>query len=319
MNVFITKHKGNALDGSIKPRNDLAKALNINTINVPYKEHVESIDSILKVLNGVDSLYFQYPIYNTGINVLKTIRETYPKLNIVGIIHDIDSIRFYGQEFSSNSPEFNDFLMMDTLIVGSERVKMQILSSGYTGSIIVHGMWANIPEDIETDGLPIVYAGNLSLEKSGFLINPKYENIIKKYVSIFGKINQGMGDVINYNYIGALNNEFLVKYIRNTRNFEYGLIWDEPFGVDHTSWSDYNALNMPAKLSMYIRAGIPVIVKSNTRAAEIVEKYKIGVIIDSIEDIENVINNNDIRYSMLANNVFDMSKYIKNGESFFMS
>lgn len=311
---FVSVHKNKfGVDGSIKPRNDIADSLKgFVKVDVPYTEHVESIDGIIKILSTPNPMFFvQYPLYNTGLDVLHEIKNRVNNIKIFGIIHDIDSVRFHGTPFTSESPEMKDFKIMDGLYVSSKIIKQDIIKAGYDKPIIVHGPWVNKFDPFERGS--ILYAGNLNSEKAGFLLNDKYST---ELLSVYGNVSEDIKSIKEKGFYKGITDNGVLITLGNMFNF--GLVWDE--GVDGaTTWSQYNMVNMPAKLSLYLRAGLPVIVRKNTRASEIVVKYKLGFAIDSLEELDWIIskyNQNTEDWWKLKKNVTEAQQKIQLGQSF---
>lgn len=318
---FVSVHKNKkGFDGSIKPRNDIANSLKgFIKVDVPYTEHVESIDSIIDLLSTSNPvLFLQYPLYNTGLDVLREIERRVKNIKIIGIIHDIDSVRFYGLPFTSDSPEMKDFVLMDSMYVSSEKVKQDIIKAGYKGTILVHGPWVN-HTIVQDEGLKlgnVVYAGNLNKEKAGFLLSDKYQDIVNNNLVVYGNYQDDMSEIGKLrSYIGKTTDNFLV-YASNMFNF--GLVWDE--GIDgNTTWSEYNSVNMPAKLSLYLRMGIPVIARKNTRASEIIEKYNLGLTINNLKEIKEIdkkYNQDTELWWQLKESVVKAQHMVQMGQSF---
>lgn len=318
---FVSVHKNKkGFDGSIKPRNDIANSLKgFIKVDVPYTEHVESIDSIVDLLSTSNPvLFLQYPLYNTGLDVLREIERRVKNIKIIGIIHDIDSVRFYGSPFTSDSPEMKDFVLMDSMYVSSEKVKQDIIEAGYKGTILVHGPWVN-HTIVQDEGLKlgnVVYAGNLNKEKAGFLLSDKYQDIVNNNLVVYGNYQDDMSKIGKLrSYIGKTTDNFLV-YASNMFNF--GLVWDE--GIDgNTTWSEYNSVNMPAKLSLYLRMGIPVIARKNTRAGEIIEKYNLGLTINNLKEIKEIdkkYNQDTELWWQLKESVVKAQHMVQMGQSF---
>jgi hypothetical protein len=96
----------------------------------------------------------------------------------------------------------------------------------------------------------------------------------------------------------------------------FGLVWDGP-EIDRCTgrFGDYLAYNSPHKLSLYIMAGIPVIVPGMSASAVLVTKYGIGVTINSLAEIETVINNiSDDAYQAMVDNTRSLAARISEGK-----
>src|SRR3989344_1989282 len=107
--------------------------------------------------------------------------------------------------------------------------------------------------------------------------------------------------------------------------YNYGVI----FRFIESSEADLNPgrvkTDMSSRMISYIEAGLPIIVnKQNEYMAKIVNKYKIGIVIDNFQDLKNIrkiIEQKD--YYNLQKNIkkvqekFKLSKQIKNIELFY--
>ena len=66
----------------------------------------------------------------------------------------------------------------------------------------------------------------------------------------------------------------------------------------------YNQFNNPTKLSMYLAAGIPVIVPSKTYHASLVEKHGIGLVVDDLNDMDTIFSSMTAQdYQKMVDNV----------------
>ncbi len=66
----------------------------------------------------------------------------------------------------------------------------------------------------------------------------------------------------------------------------FGLVWD---GNSIENCDEYLTYNNPHKLSLYLAAGLPVIVWKGSAAASLVEKNNIGITINSIMEVDKVL------------------------------
>lgn len=73
---------------------------------------------------------------------------------------------------------------------------------------------------------------------------------------------------------------------------KYGLVWD---GLEITScegtFGQYLKYNNPHKFSLYMAAGIPVITQRKAAIANFIIENKVGIVVDNLENIKNVIEN----------------------------
>ena len=156
----------------------------------------------------------------------------------------------------------------------------------------------------------IVFAGNLSKEKSGFLYNID-NKILKNFeLKLYGANLKK--EIINkhINYLGkCLPDELPLKLIG-----DYGLIWD---GNSTESCigevGEYLKFNNPHKLSLYMAAGIPVIVWSKSAISKFVIENKVGIVINNLNEINEVLNKNQEKYEEFKNNTLMISRVVING------
>ena len=96
----------------------------------------------------------------------------------------------------------------------------------------------------------------------------------------------------------------------------WGLVWD---GISvnrcEGEFGDYLRYNAPHKLSLYIAAGIPIIIWKESGLAEYVIKKNLGVAIGSIADIKNAINKiSEEEYKKMLTNIRNESQEIRSGK-----
>lgn len=122
----------------------------------------------------------------------------------------------------------------------------------------------------------VCFAGNI--EKSPFIYELKDVDI-----NIYGlgfditKANE------NLHYKGAFDASTLPAIMEGN----YGLVWD---GKDVLQCDPYLQYNNPHKLSLYLSAGLPVIVWSNSAVAPLVLEKNIGITVNNLIDLKNTLD-----------------------------
>ena len=72
--------------------------------------------------------------------------------------------------------------------------------------------------------------------------------------------------------------------------------------------------NNPHKLSLYIAAGLPVVVWEKAAIADFVKKYNIGIIVKSLLDLDKEINSlSEEQYEEFKQNILVLQKNVTNG------
>ena len=95
----------------------------------------------------------------------------------------------------------------------------------------------------------------------------------------------------------------------------FGLVWDgETINGCSGTLGEYTRINNPHKLSLYIAAGIPVIVWAEAAVAEFVRKNHLGLTLDSISDLKDVFDRlSEDEYEDMRNHVKTMQQKLVSG------
>lgn len=321
MRKYITSPNSNqfSYDGAVKPRLDTANTLvslgyekinfsmygRIETGSKEYKEVTKQLDSLEKG----DLVIQQVPSYcsnefDTYISRYIIEKGAYS----VALVHDVDTLRGFYPNFDSERIVFNSY---DLLVVASDKLKKYLIDSGITTKIIVRGPWDYL-QDLPYRNHKIInniyYAGNLSKRKSGFL--ETFNKNAGLVVTVCGKINNSKDyiDKSSVDYLGPVN--------PNSISFSagWGLIWDNEEDNSDNFYHTYQEYNWPAKLSVYLRSGIPVIVSKKAQTYSYVKDNHLGIGIDDIKDIPDVLEElSEEEKDIISNSCFLVSKKIGKG------
>lgn len=148
----------------------------------------------------------------------------------------------------------------------------------------------------------IAIAGNLNPDKAGYpysLIDLMPKDI---QFELYGPgFNGESSNHISYN--GVADPDKLPELL----NASFGLVWDgETINGCSGTKGEYLRFNNPHKMSLYLAAGIPVLVWSQAAVAEFVKENKIGLTIDSLEEIESLLASlSQENYATILANVKD--------------
>ncbi len=220
--------------------------------------------------------------------VLKQLKEK-KKIHIISFVHDVDELR----QTSSSEFTHDEFRFMveisDVLIVHNSTMKEFFLKKGVESNrLVVLELF-----DYLTDGTirdrefqkTVVIAGNLSPIKS-------------RYIGYLGDINEcsfqlyGNGYPIenqkeNMVYHGSFEGDEIINQLCDG----FGLVWDgDSLDTCSGPTGNYLRYNNPHKLSLYLAAGLPVIVWDQAASAKFVRKHNIGVTISSLWELPDVLN-----------------------------
>lgn len=264
-------------------------------------------------------LCIQFPFLNSLLYnrlAAKYIERLKKKKNIkvVLLIHDIDSIRFPQEAAKQYSHEKVFWNLSDVIIAHNNRMKEYLLEQNVKSHIITLqvfdyvGDLSVVPED-RRDG-SIVIAGNLDGSKAGYL--RKLKNIKDCNFSLYGPGFDKQMEADNLIYRGAYPPDRLAENIQGS----WGLVWD---GVSTDTctgaYGEYLRYNNPHKVSLYVAIGMPVIVWRQSAISEFVETKKIGISLNSLEEMGDMINQiSELEYNRMVENLEKLSVELRGGE-----
>lgn len=263
--------------------------------------------SLRRIKKG-DIIYVQYPVEEYFLWIIsKRIKSRGGK--IVYIIHDVISIRGDKLFVRNESKILN---MADVLYVHTEAMQNKLIEKGVRVPMKIMHVFDYYTRDNyrqinQEQKYTIIFAGNL--EKSLFIKEILYwSDNMKLRFNLYGlKPSFELGN----SYRGAFKPE-------KTSIIEggWGLVWDGD-SVETCSGilGNYLRYNSPHKISLYLAAGIPVIVWEGSALSLWVKQKNVGITIHSLMEIEKCIDAlTDTEYIGIINSVRGISSKIRNGE-----
>ena len=276
---------------------------------IKLKKWLKEINSVLP-LNSY--LFLQYPLMTKFDNSNDRIDYTYlfPKLankyKLIVLIHDLPELRNISKRNSINDLKKADYIIshneeMTNFLCGQGISKDKIVDLNIFDYLISQ---ENISDHYEDKNL-ICFAGNL--EKSQFIYKlPK--NVLQLGVNLYGTGYKG--NHIGLNYKGTYSSEKIHSVIRG----RYGLIWDgDSIKTCSGILGEYMRYNNPHKMSMYFVANMPVVVWKYAAAAKFVKKYKVGIVVDNLNELSKLNNIDRDTYNEMVNNVKKLKSKLMKG------
>jgi glycosyltransferase involved in cell wall biosynthesis len=262
------------------------------------KKTIETVIFLIKRHN--ENVILQYPFYFNRLYKY-VLYHFVTKNHCVLFVHDIDTLR--GNKKISLKKEINILNHSTAIILHNSKMISYLQQHGLTTNCINLELFdyllpGDIPKQQYSLGNEIVFAGNLA--KSEFIESIPHKKIHLQF-NLFGNgLSYKAKNNPNIFYQGSFSPEEIPYKLHGS----FGLVWDGN-SLDTCSGDvgEYLKLNNPHKLSLYIAAGLPVIVWKQAAIAQIVDEYNIGFCVDSIQDISSKIN---------SLNVTDYSKYLEN-------
>lgn len=284
---------------------------------IDYRKNCKIWMKTISKLQKNDILLIQYPLTNTIWNfekVMENLRKQ--EVTTVLLIHDLDSLRFSGMPRIVK--EDRDVLSKATyLIAHNKKMKEKILDMCNVDKdkvieLEIFDYISNddiLPKQRKKDD-PIIIAGNLSKEKAEYLRDLKKVSNTK--FNLYGKGYEKDEEETNVEYKGA----FLPEELLNNLEGSFGLVWDGT-SIETSSglYGEYIRYNNPHKISLYLTAGLPVIVWKEAAMAELVTKNKIGITVEKLEDISKKISQiTNEEYEEMIENAKKISDSLRKGE-----
>lgn len=322
MQVHITNIYG-AIGTWVKAQNavtDIAKKnLHYNELGIyhyPVKADTPEmlrvrLDGILASVSLKDVVIIQSPTWNDFAfdERLIGLLGAYEGLKKVIFIHDV--VPLMNEAWKGLLKRYIDHYNQADLIIAPSQVMIDFLrAEGLTvEKTVVQKMWdcvISVDNTVRPQFKKVMnFAGNPNIDsKFTFVKNWKYDDVRLAVTVDEGDWAQGK----NVSFLGWFNNEsLLVNALR--KNGGFGLLWSEvPF------WREYMKKNASYKLSVYLAAGIPVIVPSDTAERDTIISKNLGIVVDSLDEAaDQVAHMSEETYGEMVESVEQFSCLLRDG------
>jgi hypothetical protein len=268
---------------------------------------------IFLTISAGDRVVFQFPLYaRIHAILLKLLRIR--KAHIVCLIADIEGLRMLDNKLVEQEKKL--LRRFSLFISHNERMSQWIRSLVPKAVIAEIQFFDFLTPPIDRPGkksLQIAFAGNL--QKSPFIqhLEQVQGECPNTTFLIYGPgYPKHLPFPANAVYKGIFPPYETVKQLEGS----FGLIWDGP-SVSTCSgiYGEYLAYNSPHKLSLYILAGIPLIVPAISASALLVKRYGIGITIKQLDHIETAISAiSDAEYQQMVENTRRLAVGISQGK-----
>ena len=252
----------------------------------------------------------QYPFYFNPI-LKKVLRESLGKNEAVLLIHDVNALRSF-QEVDIKA-EIDELNLAKAVIVHNDIMGNALQKLGlkvpWISLELFDYLLPDIPQSVFSKGTTVAFAGNLG--KSKFLRDVEV-GTVGLHFNLYGPGFKE--DVIKWDNV-SYKGSFPPDEVPFRLEGNFGLIWD---GTDIKTCDGptgtYMKYNNPHKLSLYIAAGLPVIVWKQAAIADFVTSHKIGIAVESLTDVaERIRALPDSGYNEMAKAVKTLQKDIVHG------
>lgn len=311
MRVYITNINGIAGTASFAQNmvTDIAQSLGYRELGIYcYQMASDSPSELNKRLDGIvaglhqgDIVIFQTPTWNTTAFDEKVMEKLKMyDIKIIIFIHDVVPLMFEGN-FYLMERTIQYYNQADMIIAPSQAMIDQLREYGLiVEKTLIQGMWDH-PTSITS--LPAEFLKTIHFpgdpERFSFVTKWKYELPLHLYARKGDSLPE---QVVHHSYMP--DDQLLLELSRGG----FGLVWMD----DHDK--AYQQLYCPHKLGTFLTAGIPVFVQRGIANQEIIEKNKIGFVVDSLEEvIEKIQGMSEEQYQQIVANVRSFNRLLRQG------
>lgn len=277
---------------TFKARNDIsifAEQMGLRRLPIfRYNSAFENSDAIHARIDGItagvkrgDTVYYQFPTYN-GVRFENFFVDhmIIRGINMVALVHDIEFLRFPTNNTLNEIDYLNKF---NIVIVHNQHMANVLHENGVVSQMVNLNMFDyhinTVLADRDSVEKQVIVAG--SLNKALYLKDWQYDLPIVAY---------GIQPEFSFSplvdYRGSLSPDEIVQKLPSG----FGLSWDTNTSSYENS-EDYSKYNNPHKASLYLSSGLPIVVKKGTAIASIVTTYNLGLVIDSLDNLEDALQN----------------------------
>jgi hypothetical protein len=266
-----------------------------------------SIISLCWKLSSNDTLFVQIPVVLNVKSILYRLLG-WKKVRLEILIHDLDSFRD-----PSASNKLEDYILKraSVIIAHTNAMKAELIKRGIDkDKIEVLYLFDYLTETTNkyktSFDNKIIFAGNL--EKSIFLRDLSLCNNCK--FLLYGLPSNNLVESTNVVYKGKFSSED-ISLIEGS----WGLVWDgDSIETCSGFLGEYLKINSSHKLSLYIASEKPVIVWSKSSLADYVIDNNLGIVVDSLFDINECIKNiTQKQHQKMLDSLSHYSQKMRNG------
>lgn len=261
------------------------------------------------------TICIQYPLkkyYNLIVKIAK-----YKNCKVITVIHDLRSHR---NKRLSIANEISSFNRNDIMISHNEFMSKWLIENNLKSKIVNLNIFDYLSVDkekakdnSETTKYELVFAGALGIGKNGFIydldaLHPK-NYAINLYGVGFEEKELQKNSIIDYKGF------FPADEVVNELKGSFGLVWDG-ISIEECAgnFGEYLKINNPHKTSLYLRAGLPIIIWDQAALSKFVIENNVGISISSLKDLDEKLQNiSEADYLKMKKNAKSIGKKIGSG------
>lgn len=295
------------LDINLFLKDDFSQVYFVNGNN-KVSRFVNLVRLFLLIKLTAEVVIVQYP-YSLGKKYNRMVEKYLAKDSAILFIHDLDTLRSKADN-DNIKREIEVINQYKYVVSHNEKMTSWLKENGCTSFVVELGIFDYYVRDQKKNTITkncVAFAGNLSREKSGFI----YEwNSKDMDLDVYGS-NFCSAKADNIIYKGSFGPDELPTILCE----KYGLVWDgSSLRTCDGAYGNYLRYNNPHKTSLYLSAGIPVIVWSESAMADFVEKNNVGIVVNDLENLDEKVRSiSEAMYEEMKINALHLSKRLQSG------
>ena len=274
-----------------------------------------AVTKLLFSIRPTDVIAIQYPLLSGNQLFRYMIKLLHARgVKVLAIVHDLDDLRYRSSANAtgrSDAALLNDY---DAVIVHNQAMMAWLRDKGVTSSLVsleIFDYLSDQPAAFNEAAGPftrtVAFAGNLA--KSTFIYD--LDTISDWQFNFYGpniELSQ-LSKKNNLHWGGILSAEAIIAGMDGA----FGMIWDGTClsSLDE-QYGNYLRFNNPHKLSLYLAAGLPVIVPKDAAIAAFVVRHQIGLTLADLSSL-NGLEISDRQYAQYKKNAFYIGEKLKAG------
>ncbi len=276
----IKKSGKNAGSKAVRDVIDILLSNGYQTININGRFPYLHLIALFVRIKANDTIVLQWPFYGRSIKLFVKILVR-KKIRLILLLHDINSLR---KIEDSETEEKTLLSYAEKIIIHTNAMKLLMVSNGVDASKMrVLSLFDYLTNDRickREYSSTIVYAGNLS--KSIFLQKIPTD-CFNVHFNCYGLPSGVIPEHLTYKGAFVPENVSVIEG-------SWGLVWDgDSVTTCSGNFGEYLKINSPHKTSLYIVAGLPIIIWKYAALAEYVTQNKLGITIESLEELSEAI------------------------------
>lgn len=324
MKVFISKNYRHVNSGGDKAKTDVEAILLRNgwrNIGLPQgrstnpvKAYLHTLASVLKgvmQLQRGDVLLVQYPLKKYYDFVVSCALKRGAK--VVTLIHDLGCFR---RKRLGVSEEITRLDKSSELLVHTREMASWLRKHGINVPIREIGLWDYLSDSVKDleeegkEGLTLVYAGDLRRRSNEWIYKfAQIDDTVQ--LRLYGDGFEGGSELSNVSWKGFLDSDRIVEECRG----DYGVVWYEDKLDDITGpIGEYLPYCASHKTSLYLRAGLPVLIWEKAALAKTLVDLGVGISVAKLEGISEILKDiTEEEYAAMRKRACEVGRKIGEG------